>query len=226
MGEVAANDFSDAGDFIRDVFSTMLEACRMPALFVPAAIFSIAMDVAAVAVEWPVRDGKGEPLPFAFTVITLLILAKGWFGLTLCRIALAGLRGQATGVLNQWVSVQDALRIGFVTIALLFPIAIGLMLFVIPGLILLSRWSQVTLTLLDDQARWFDATDQSAGLTAGFRPAILLVLLITAIVTLAVEFLIHDRVLFAWLYRAAASTAGAGLAAALYYELTRRTPWD
>ena len=226
MGDVAAHDFSDAGDFIRDVFSSMLDACRMPALFVPAATFSIATDIAAAAAHWPFRDAQNEPAPFSFTVMALLILAKAWFSLTLCRIALAGLRGQATGVLNQWVSVQDALRIGFVTIIMLFPIVIGLMLFVIPGLYLLSRWSQVTLTLLDDQAKWFDAADQSSGITAGFRPAILIVLLITGLVTLTVEFLIRDRTALAWIYRAAASTLGAGLAASLYFELTRRAPWE
>ena len=78
------------------------------------------------------------------------------------------------------------------------------------------------------------ASRESAGELAARVPeldgarglAILLVLLITGIVTLVVEFLIHDRTLFAWIYRAAASTLGAGLAAALYYELTRRAPWE
>ena len=197
-----------------------------PAVWVPAVTFSIAMDIAAAAANWPFRGGTPPPPPFAYTVIVLLILGKCWFGLTLCRIALAALRGQVTGVLNQWVSVQDALRVGFVTIIMFLPILIGLFIFVIPGLYLLSRWSQVTMTLIDGQAEWFDAGDQSSGLTAGFRPAILLVLLTTAMLTLAGEYLVNDYTLLAWAFRAVASAIGASLAAAMYYELTRRAPWE
>ena len=122
--------------------------------------------------------------------------------------------------------MQQALRIGLVTIVLVFPILLGLMIFVIPGLYLLARWSQVTLALVDDQTTWFDAVDVSSGLTAGFRPAILIVLLMTATVALLVEHLVHDITLLTWIYRAGASAFGAGLAAALYYELSRRAPWE
>lgn len=226
MAHTAASDFSDAINFIRDVFETAFEACRMPSLWVPAAIFSVAMDIAAYAVNWPFRDGLNPPPAHTFTVMAVLILGKGWFSLTLCRIALAGLRGQLTGVLDQWVSVQDALRIGVVTMVLLCPILLGLLLFVFPGVYLLARWSQVTLALVDDQATGFDAADISSGLTAGFRPAILIVLMLTATATLVVKYLVPDGTVFAWIYRAGASTLGAGLAAALYYELRRRAPWE
>jgi hypothetical protein len=221
-----SNDFSDAGDFIRDVFTTMVEACRMRDLWVPAVTFSVAMDIAAAAANWPFRDGLNPPPPHTITVMALLILAKGWFSLTLCRIALAGLRGQVTGVLNQWVSVQDALRIGLVTTVLMFPILLGFAFLIVPGLYLLGRWSQVPLALIDGQATWFDAVDISRGLTAPFWPAILILLMSTATATLLVEYLIHDITPLAWIYRAAGSTVGAALAAATYHELTRRAPWE
>ena len=195
-------------------------------LWVPAVTFSIAMDVAAFAANWPFRKGLNPPTEHTITVMVLLILAKGWFSLTLCRIALAGLRGQVTGVLNQWVSVQEALRIGVVTVVLLFPLLLGFVFLIVPGLYLLGRWSQATLALVDGRAQWFDATDASAGLTAGFRPAILIVLLSVATVTLLVEYLIADVTYLGWMYRAVASTIGAGLASAMYYELSRRAPWS
>jgi len=195
-------------------------------LWVPAVTFSIAMDVAAVAANWPFRRGLNPPTEHTITVMVLLILAKGWFSLTLCRIALAGLRGQVTGVLNQWVSVQEALRIGLVTVVLMFPIMLGFLFLVVPGMYLLGRWSQVTLALVDGRAEWFDSTDASDSLTAGWRPAILIVLLSVATATLLVEYLISDVTYLGWIYRAAGSTIGAALASAMYYGLSRRAPWN
>ena len=197
----------------------------MPGLWVPAVTFSIAMDVTAVAVNWPFRKGLNPPTEHTITVMVLLILAKGWFSLTLCRIALAGLRGQVMGVLNQWVSVQEALRIGVVTVVLMFPIVLGFMFLIVPGLYLLGRWSQVTLSLIDGRAQWFDATDASAGLTADLRSAILIVLLSVATVTLLVDYVIADVTFLGWIDRAVGSTIGAALASAMYYELSQRAPW-
>ena len=107
----------------------------------------------------------------------------------------------------------------------MFPILLGFAFLIVPGLYLLGRWSQVTLALVDGRAQWFDSADASAGLTAGFRPAILIVLLSAATVTLLVEYLISDATFLAWIYRAVASTIGAALASAMYYELSRRAPW-
>lgn len=221
-----AFDFNDAWEFIRDVGAATVEACRIPALWLPALSFSIAADIVAALIEWPFRGGATPPTEHTITVMAILILAKGWFGLTLCRVALAGLRGQVTGVLNQWVPVQAALRIAAVTIVLLAPIVIGLAILIVPGLFLLSRWSQATLLLVDERAQWFEAADESSSLTAGYRAAILILLLSLGTVTLLIEYLIHDMTLLAWLYRAAGSLVGAALAAAMYYELSRRAPWN
>ena len=219
------NDFAEGGDFIRDVFRSMFEALRMRDLWLPAITVSIAMDIAAVAIDWPFRKGMNYATEHSITVMVLLILGKSWFALTLCRIALAGLRGQVTGVLNQWVSVQEALRICVVTIVIMFPILLGFAFLIVPGLYLLGRWSQVTLALIDGRAQWFDAADASDGLTAGFRPAILIVLLSVATATLVVEYLISDVTYLTWIYSAVASAIGAALASAMYYELSRRAPW-
>jgi len=218
-------DKNEAIAFMGDVVGATVEACRLPALWVPSVVFSLATDMAVVAADWPFRDGLKPPTEHTITIMVLVILAKGWFSLTLCRIALAGLRGQVTGVLNQWVPVQAALRIGVVSVVLLFVVAIGLACLVLPGLYLAARWSQVTMALLDDRARWFDAAEVSNALSVGYRGPIVVLLSLLAIVTLIVESLVNDHTVLAWTYRAVGSTVGAALAAALYYQLSRRAPW-
>jgi hypothetical protein len=222
----AAFDFNEAWEFIRDVAKAAIDACRIPALWIPALIFSIAMDIVAALIEWPFRGGANPPTEHKITVMVLMILAKSWFGLTLCRVALAGLRGQVTGILNQWVPVQAALRIGLVTVVLFMPILVGFVMLIVPGVYLLSRWSQTTLVLIDDRARWFEAADESSSLTKGYQSAILIILMSVSTMTLLIEYLVHDIAPLAWAYRAAGMLIGAALAAAMYYELSRRAPWN
>lgn len=226
MTSQLAFDFNDAWEFIRDVCAATIEVCRIPSLWIPAIAFSIGADIVASLIEWPFRKGTDFAAPHTITVLILLILAKGWFGLTLCRVALAGLRGQVTGIGMQWVSVQEALRIGFITIVLLLPVLIGFVIVLGPGLYLLSRWSQTTLVLVDEKAQWFDAADQSHALTTGYKGAILILLLSLSTVTLVIEYFVHDVTPVAWLYRASGTLVGAALAAAMYYELSRRAPWN
>ena len=219
-------DLNDPIEFGREVAASTFDIARMRALWVPAVLFSLGADTAVAIVEWPLRAGLAEPPERAFTTIVLVILAKGWFSLTLCRIALAGLRGQMMGVLNQWVSVQDALRIGVVVVALVFPIVLGLLCLVAPGLYLLARWSQVTMVLIDNRAQWFDAAEQSSSLTKGFRAPIIGLLLVLGILTGVTDYAVHGIVALEWIHRAVGSTVGAAFAAALYYQLSRRAPWD
>ena len=221
-----AFDFNEAWEFIRDVAKATIDACRIPALWIPALAFSIAADAIAALIEWPFRGSADLAAPHTITIMVLMILAKGWFSLTLCRVALAGLRGQVTGILNQWVPVQAALRIGLITLVLLAPIVVGFALLIVPGLYLLSLWSQATLVLIDDRARWFEAADESSGLTAGYRSAIMILLMSVSTMTLVIEYLVHDIAPLAWAYRAAGMLIGAALAAAMYYELSRRAPWN
>jgi hypothetical protein len=122
------------------------------------------------------------------------------------------------------VSVQDALRIGFVTLVFMFPTLLGFAFLIVPGSICSADGSQVTLALIDGRAQWLDAGDASSGLTAGFRPAILIVLLTVATATLVVEYLISDVTYLTWIYSAVGSAVGAALASAMYYELSRRRP--
>jgi len=212
-------------DFIRDVLAHAGTISLRPALWIPAATISLAADAVVALVNYPFRDGLPPPPEHAITTMVIVILAKGWFSLTLARIALAILRRQHAGFLNQWVPVTAALRIAFVSLVLLAPILLGLLFLVVPGVYLLARWSQATLALIDDRATWFDAADMSNSLTAGYRPWIILIFAIVAAVAVPIDNVVERLTPLAWLWRAVGSTFGAALAASMYYELSWRAPW-
>jgi hypothetical protein len=216
---VIAQELRETVEFIRDVLGEAVRISLRPALWIPAVTFSLCADAVVAAVDYPFRNGLPPPPEHAITTMVLVILAKGWFSLTLARVALAILRGQVPGIVNQWVPVTAALRIGFVSVVLLAPILLGLLLLIVPGLYLAARWSQVVLLIADDQAKWFDAAEASSWLTAGRRSAILLVFAAVAVVTLPLESLANHVTVLAWIWRAAAGTFGAALAASLYVQL-------
>jgi hypothetical protein len=219
-------DLQESTEFMRDTLRATMDVARMPALWLPAVLLSVGSDMIVAAVNYPFHAGDPPPPERAITVMVLTILAKGWFSLTLCRIALAGIRGQATGVLNQWVSVQTALRVAAICLVLLGPILLGLLALIVPGVYLMVRWSQVVLLLIDEEAHGFDAVQASGALTAGYRPSLMMLLVAVGLVTALLEYLVGDITLLVWIYRALASIFGAALAAATYAELTRRAPWN
>ena len=131
-------DVGEWADFVRCSLDAALYAVRMPALWLPSIIFSVATDMTVHAIHWP-APGEPPAPERSITIMVLTILARGWFSLTFCKIALAILRHQDAGLLRQWLSVQTAIRIGVVSFVLLFPILLGLIVFVVPGIYLMAR---------------------------------------------------------------------------------------
>ena len=226
----------DPGQFAKDVAAETRRLALEPALWVPAVTVSLAADGLMATLAWPFRDGLLPPPERTITVMAIVILAKAWFSLTLCQIGLAIARGQHAGVLNNWVPVTTALRIGLVVCVVFVPIALGTLLLVVPGLYLLALWSQVALVLLDHRARWFEAAEHSGALTAGYKLPILLLWMIVLGATALSGAFAHnlgaspaDGLVgtgLAWIGRAAGSTIGAALAASMYYQLSLRAPWN
>ena len=209
-------------------------------LFLPAAVGSLICDVFILWARWPFVAGAPLPSPSVIVGVVLLLLARGWFSLTLCNVALAMLRQRPASIAAQWVPVTTALRIFVVTIALVLPIAIGTLLLIVPGVILLLMWSQVTMLIIDDRAAAFDAPSWSASLTAGYRWQIFVVWLVIWGVSAFVEFAGRQVVSAggpgsfpepiaigaSWIWNIVVSSAGIALAAGLYSELVTRAPWE
>ena len=219
--------------FVRSTFDDLKWLLSQSEIWVPAVVFSVIADLTLAAVEWPFRSSATEPPPQAFTVMALAILARAWAALALCKVGLALLRRESASVLTQWVPVTTALRTGFVCLVLIFPTALAAVFFVLPGLYLLARWSQVPLLLIDGRAQLFDATEESWALVLPFLWSLVVIWSIvfggTAVLAAGVSYLTasHGVIGFAvsTLAHAIQITVGASLSAVVYYQLSIRAPW-
>ena len=220
--------------FAEDVVAGARDIAPASVLWVPTFALSLSTDLLMQALEWPFRGGPMPP-ERTITTMAIVIFFKAWFGLTLCHIALALLRRQRAGFLNNWVSIQTGIRICIVNVVLLAPMLLGAMFFALPGLYLLARWSQAVMLQIDGEARWFEAPGQSAMLTEGYKLPILAVWAAPLVAGAMIEwFAGHTGIdgpgaigfLLASAGRAIASLAGVALAAATYHELVRRAPWQ
>ena len=123
----------------------------------------------------PRAGDQGFPAGHTIVNAVLVLLARGWLGLTLVAVAIALARGDRAGLLRNWVHVLRALKIAAVSLALLVPILVGRMLLVLPGVYLLLRWSQVVPAMLDRQIRMLDATRFSEAIASVYYLYILLI---------------------------------------------------
>jgi hypothetical protein len=96
-----AAELRDMRDFLRDVAVDTVQVAMRRELWVPAVTFSLLADATMLAVNYAFRAGLPPPAEHMITMMTLVILAKCWFSLTLARIALALHRGPA-GRRRRW----------------------------------------------------------------------------------------------------------------------------
>ena len=221
-----------AAELVRDA----IDVARVPTVAIAGGMVSLIPDLVLAALRWPFHDPSVTPTEPAITTMACLILAKAWLTLTVWNMALAWLKRRPAGFLENWVSVQTALRLGVVNICLLAAIVLGSLMFVAPGLYLLAMWSQAPLAMIDGRARWFDAANYSASLTDGFKMPLIGLWLVVMVVTAGVTAAVSAGLPFVglggavtpvtWALRAAMSVWGAALAAATYFNLDERAPWN
>jgi hypothetical protein len=223
-------------EFAAEVVRDAIDVARVPAVAIAGAMVSLVPDLVLAALRWPFHDPGITPAEPAITTMACLILTKAWLTLTVWNMALAWLRRQPAGFLNNWVSVQTALRVGVVNIPLLAAIVLGSLVFVVPGLYLLALWSQAPLAMIDGRARWFDAANYSASLTDGFKIPLIGLWVVVMVVTAALTWAVGTGLPViglggavtptTWALRAAMSVWGAALGASMYFNLDERAPWN
>ena len=226
-------------EFALEVVRDTIEVARVPIVAVAAATISLAGDVTMSMLAWPFGNpdapGAAPPEP-TISVMACVILAKAWLNLTVCHMGLACLRNEPVGIGRQWVSVQAALRIGIVNLALVAGIVVGTLVLVLPGVYLMAIWSQAPLAMVDGRSRWFDAANYSASLTDGYKFPIIWVWLVVLTITTAVGLAVTHGMpalglgglttVTTWTVHAVEGIVGAALASALYYNLDDRAPWN
>jgi hypothetical protein len=157
------------------VFAATFRVLGRPGFQIPALLVAVAADVAIRVNGWPTADLRDWPVPRQFSIAIIVLLARGWFDLTLIAVGIAVVRGQPAGILRQWVHVLRALQIAAVSLLLLIGVLLGTLVVVIPGVYLLLRWSQVLPAMIERRTRVRDVFMYSEAIASAHYLRILVI---------------------------------------------------
>ena len=107
--------------------------------------------------------------PDSMIWLAIAVSVRFWIGISVAATALLILRTDGRVRRPCWVSPSLALEAGLVALVLMLPILAGILFFIVPGVLLALRWSQVALLIVDGRARWFEAPGLSDLVTGGRR---------------------------------------------------------
>jgi hypothetical protein len=103
----------------------------------------------------------------ALWVLGLAVSARFWLSLSISMTVVDILRADRQWLPFYVVSPAQALQAAAVTIVLALPVLAGAVFFVVPGMWLALRWSQILMLTADGRAQWFGAAEASADLVHG-----------------------------------------------------------
>lgn len=109
---------------------------------------------------------------------------SGWLVLGISRVAILGARGETASWGDARTSAADCLQCAIVFVVAGVGMLIGALFFVLPGILLMLRWSQSFYLLLDHRARWLSSLGASSRLTKGHRGKILALYSLLALLAL------------------------------------------
>ena len=220
------------------VFAATFRILRRPAFLVPALLVALAADGLIQLNGWPRPGFEGWPVERQVTTAFLVSLARAWLSVTIIAVGIAVMRGKRPGLLRQWVHVLTALKIGAVSLLLFAGVLLGTLVFVVPGVYLLLRWSQVLPAMIEGRTRVNDVLMYSEAIASAHYLRILLIWFVAwavpallafgigyadrALESAAVPYLRHVESVCRWMWPAVLQSAGLALIAALYVELDTR----
>jgi hypothetical protein len=205
------------------------------ALLTIGAIVFLPIDFVAALIDD--TRGWGDTAWWRILAATLVVLV-GWSLAYAAAIAAVAVEPEGANEepRTPFASLGDAFaRIGtllLVTILVVVGVAVGLVLLIVPGLVLLTWWSVAYQVAMVESGDWRNALGRSRELVRGNFWKVLVVVLAVAVVTAAVDYTlwrvaieILPDLVGAWLAGVVSDTVGVGLAAgfltAAYWQLAR-----
>lgn len=160
-----------------------------------AIAFQAVSELKGTVIGWMAIIGLFQVLPVSlvnpkpetprdFATFAAVTLVSAWVGYGLSRTAMRRLRGEAASFWSSRASITEFSGILITIIVMVIPVAIGLLLFLAPGVYLLLTWSQVTFLILDGRARHVDSLRASEALTRDRRIEIFIVMMLPYLLTI------------------------------------------
>jgi hypothetical protein len=155
----------------RAIFTSAARLSLMPSILFASAVGVIGSTVAfralgADAGFWNLR-------PPAMTGLVLVLALRYWLWTCIATTALSMRRANLRWRPLTFVSLPVAFEAGAMSLLLAVPTLAALFLLIVPGVYVALRWSQAPLLILDGEAHWIRAADESANLISGRYPAVL-----------------------------------------------------
>lgn len=127
--------------------------------------------------------------PRDFAMFFSAALLSSWVSYGLARTALSYLRGEGLDFRRALLSPLTFVAILVTAIVATVPVAIGILLFIAPGIYLLLMWSQIGFLILDGRARNVDALRASEALTRDRRVEVFMALVVPVILQVPAQLL-------------------------------------
>jgi len=162
----------------------------LPLVWPPAAVaggFSIVVGmINQSVVSQTLAEGVPQTFPGGLLVWSIATGLASWYlycGLLACAIRVAP--AQQTRVADLFLPLGLGVRAIVASLLVMIVSMLGLILFIVPGILLLLIWSMVVPLVLDGRAGVFDAFTLSATITKGSRGALFLAFLVPSILAMA-----------------------------------------
>ncbi len=146
-----------------------------------------AVIVWALVVQWATQKIMGAPdqgfsrLLHALPWLAVITLVQTWFSCGFMRVSLSLLRGEPFALSRALTPLRTYVQVIFAFLLMLVPTAVGFVLLIVPGMMLVIMWSQVTYLVIDDQATGIGALRLSSDVTRGVRWEIFAAVLLMAV---------------------------------------------
>jgi hypothetical protein len=132
---------------------------------VPVAIYIVAMTV----LEMVVTDPEIGPAGIVFALFFIVYI---WLYVALLAAAVRTSGGVTVGAGALSVAPMKVVKVFVLGMMAAVPIALGLLLLIVPGIMLAMAWALVSVLIVAERADFLDAFGESARLTRGYRMTI------------------------------------------------------
>lgn len=197
--------------------------------FKRATVPIIAFVVGLAAVEVVTLQVMPDPTRVNWWYVGAAALVQQWLWWSMIAAALATSDSGRAGLGDFRVSLVAWIQLLVITLVTTVPIALGMVLLIIPGIYLALMWSQTSPLLITGRARWFGALGMSVRMTRGNRGRIFVLYLVPVLFAVPAQLLVEMlppstvTMVLAFVWTSVISAYLAFIAAEIYERLVPKT---
>ncbi|MEX0899849.1 MAG: hypothetical protein WD081_04070 [Gammaproteobacteria bacterium] len=147
----------------------------------------IAYIIGLAAIEWLMYPTVTGHAPPSLAIFFIAALASMWLGCALVAAALKTDDRRKVGLASFYVPIILFLQVVIISIVIAVPIALGLLLLIVPGVYLSLMWSQMLPLIVSGRKTFFASLGESARLTKNNRGRLFLIFAVLVLATFPLQ---------------------------------------